>query len=668
MIGETAYRSKACTIFVLINNILMTAMCETDVLTTLAKGTDAGLYRLIPRRVVTAADEQTVRTLLAEAAATGQSLTFRAAGTSLSGQAATDSILVETGAGFGEARIEAKGLYATFPCHFTGAEANRLLKPYGRRLGPQPASIGAARIGGIVANNASGAGQGVLHNSYHTIRSLRVILADGTLLDTGSEASRRIFFETHTSLLEKLMNLRMEVLCDPEMTDCILHKYELKNTCGYGVNALLDFEDPYDILVHLMVGSEGTLGFISQATFETVPDPACQAAAWVYFPDLPAACRAILPLRACGVASVEWMDAQALGAVCGVPGRAGSLPEGAVALLIELATSDETLLQQKMQAVEKYISALPALYPLFFTTDPAECAGYRQMRDNLFFSAAAGRPAGTLPVMEDVAFREEVLAEAVAAIRGLLDEEGYADAVIWGHLLDGIVHFTLFPASDRPGEEDRYAGWMRRLREVVERYDGSLKAEQGTGRCLAPFVEKEWGPKIYALMREIKQLFDPLNMLNPGVMLDNDPEGLVRPLKQMPFTGREIDRCIECGFCELSGSSGRLRLTPRQRIAAYRTLVSMQTAGQTGLPCYRALEKAFRHAAEIDCAVGRVEAGLCPLGIDTGALARELQWEPLAVPGGKLSVWAAGYFPKVRAVLSSFFSALGGMPRRVASR
>lgn len=646
----------------------MTSTCETDVLATLVKGTDAGLYRLIPEKVVQAPDEEAVVQVLAEAAKNRKSLTFKAGGTSLSGQTVTDSTLVEIGDGFGKPRISPDGLYATFPCHLTGAEANRLLKPYGRKLGPAPASIRSARIGGIVANNASGAGYGILCNAYHTIRSLRVILADGTLLDTGSEESRRLFFETHTSLLEKLMNLRMEILCNPKMTAQILHKYELKNTCGYGVNALLDFEDPYDILIHLMVGSEGTLGFISQVTFETVPDPACKAAALLYFPDLREACRAIRPLRACDVSAAELMDRYALRAVSEVPGMPEilrNLPEEAVALLVDTAASDEMLLYRKIRVIEQQLSELAMLYPPSFTTDPVRYATYWRVRSGLFTSAAAARPRGTVSIIEDIAFREDVVGEALTALRDLLTNSGYADAVMWGHLLDGNVHFTLFPAIDQPEGVARYAAFMHRLTDLVLHYDGSLKAEHGTGRNMAPFVEKEWGSKIYCLMKEIKRTFDPANILNPGVLLNDDPDVFIRNLKPMPLIDERIDRCIECGFCEIQCPSRRLTLTPRQRIVAYRALISMQKAGESASPRYKTLKKVFQYAADATCATDGLCATDCPVGIDAGALIKQLRWQEHTPWSHKLAFGAARHFGALTTVLPPVLSSIHFLARRI---
>lgn len=644
----------------------MTATYKTDVLATYVKGTDAGLYRLVPERVAIASNEETIGLLLAEAVKTGKPLTFKAGGTSLSGQTVTDSTLVQLVPGFGKPRISSDGLYATFPCYLSGAEANRLLKPYGRKLGPSPASIRSARIGGIVANNASGAGQGILHNSYHTIRSLRVILADGTLLDTGSEESRRLFFETHTSLLEKLMNLRMEILCDEEMTARILHKYELKNTCGYSVNALLDFEDPYDMLVHLMVGSEGTLGFISEVTFETIPDPEYKAAALVYFPTLREACRAILPLRFCEVSAAELMDREALRAVSGVAGMPEilkSLPEEAVALLIDTAADNETMFRLQIETIQNHLAELPTLNPVSFTTNPETYATYWRVRNGLFTSAAAARPRGTVSIIEDIAFREEVLADALYEVRTLLTDCGYADAVMWGHLLDGNVHFTLFPDINRPEGVRQYATFMHRLTAIVLQYDGSLKAEHGTGRNMAPFVEKEWGSKIYRIMKEIKRVFDPKNILNPGVILNDDPDVFIRNLKQLPLASEGIDRCIECGFCEIPCPSRRLTLTPRERIVAYRALVSMQAAGESASPGYKELKKAFQYAGKATCATDGLCAVHCPVGIDTGALVKELRWQEHGVWADRFASGLAQHFNVCTRLLPPFLSALHTLGR-----
>lgn len=608
-----------------------TDICYTDTLTTLAKGADAGLYRLIPRKVEVVKNEEDVKRVLAEARKSREPLTFKAGGTSLSGQTVTDSVLVEISPDFGKPRISADGHFATFPCSMTGGEANRMLKRYGRRLGPNPVSIEAARIGGIVANNASGVGFGGLYDSYHTIVSMRVIFADGAVLDTGSTFSRQIFLDTHTSLLEKLMNFRMEVICDPEMMEKILHKYELKNTGGYSLNSLLDYEDPYDILIHLMVGSEGTLGFISEVTFETVPDPEVNASALVCFPDRLEACRALSALRDSDVSAVEWMDREALRIVQdepGMPERLRDLPDGAVALLIDLAAYSEEELAARRARIEEAWAGHPTLEPVDFTTGLSANVAFDQAWRGLFFSAAAGRPRGTAAILEDLAFRPERLEAALGDLRELLDTFGYTKAGLWGQGMEGVVYLALFPDLNRPEGVEAYAAFQRKLVEVVLRHDGSLKAEQGVGRRMAPFVRQEWGDKLYHLMKDIKRAFDAKNLLNPGVLLNRDPEVFRKNLKRTPLLDERIDRCIECGLCEGARPSADRSLTPRQRIVVYRAMAGLKAEGRRFSSSYRQLERALRRPAGARAEAADLPAAAspaCPLGIRTDAWAEELR-------------------------------------------
>ena len=162
----------------------------TDPLRTLAYGTDASFYRLIPKIVVRAADEAEVALILQAADRFDIPVTFRAAGTSLSGQAVSDSVLVVAGEGWGRCDILDEGLRIRLQPGVIGGYANRILAPYGRKIGPDPASINSAMIGGIAANNASGMCCGTAQNSYRTVAGLRLVLQDGTLLDTADPAVR----------------------------------------------------------------------------------------------------------------------------------------------------------------------------------------------------------------------------------------------------------------------------------------------------------------------------------------------------------------------------------------------------------------------------------------------------------------------------------------------
>ena len=616
----------------------------TNALITLAKGTDAGLYRLIPEKVEVVNSETDVQQVIAECKAAGKPLTFKCGGTSLSGQTITDSVLVEVGPDYGSNKINSDGTVATFSCGTIGERANLLLKKYGRKIGPSPASIKSARIGGIVANNASGSSYGITYNSYHTVKSMRLILPDGSLLDTSSDESRQEFIQNHKDLIDGLLALKERVHQNTAMEARIRHKYELKNTCGYGVNALVDYEDPIDILMHLMIGSEGTLGFISEVTFNTVPDLKLKASALLYFPSIREACKSIMPLRECSVSAAELMDRNALRAVEndeGMPEILKSLPDEAVALLIDTSANDEATLQQQFAEIEQKLSSVTTLYPISFTTDPKLYATYWNVRSGLFTSAAAGRPKGTVSIIEDIAFRGEILGDALTDVREVLAKHHYPDAVMWGHLLDGNVHFTIFPDINKQEGVDGYAKFMYELTDAVLRHDGSLKAEHGTGRNMAPFVKKEWGEDIYQLMKDIKKLIDPQNLLNPGVIINDDPQVFIKNLKQMPLANDMIDRCIECGFCERLCPARNLSITPRQRIVAYRTLSAMAEQGKKDTAYYQELKKAFQYNGNETCATDGLCGTACPVGINTGLLIKELRWKENSAFANKIAGYIA---------------------------
>lgn len=603
----------------------------TDALTCLVKGTDAGIYRLIPKAVVKVNSEEEVIRLLRFARTENLPVTFKAAGTSLSGQTISDSILMETGSGFEFSAIADDGATATFGCALTGGAANRILMKHKRKLGPKPASINSAKIGGIIANNASGSSYGIRYNSYNTVKSMRIIFADGSLLDTADKENCRAFVDTHPQLIAEIEQIHREAISNEAVREKIATKFQLKNTCGYGVNSLIDFSDPIQIIQHLMVGSEGTLGFVSQATFRTIHDAPLKATAMIYFANLRDVSNTIIPLRSCQVSAAELMDRNALRAVEdmeGMPKELKSLPEGAAALLIDTSADDQETLLEQMAEIEDKLSHIKTLYPIKFTTDKALYALYWNVRNGLFTSAAATRPPRTASIIEDIAFRAESLGDALTDVRELLVRTGYGNAVMWGHLLDGNVHFTVFPDINTTEGVENYATFMEDLCELVAvKHNGSLKAEHGTGRNMAPFVEKEWGEEVYKLMKRIKKAFDPDNILNPGVLINDDHEVFIKSLKRIPEANPIIDKCIECGFCEVHCPSKNLTLTPRQRIVAYRHLAGQIASGnKPNTLVYKQL-KEMSYAVEETCATDGLCGVACPVGIDTGKLVKELRWQ-----------------------------------------
>ena len=646
----------------------------TDHLSRLTKGTDAGLYRLIPKVVVQVNSEDEVIRLLNFCNKNKIGVTFKAAGTSLSGQTISDSVLIEIGKGFEYSTITDNGHTVTFGTGLTGRAANAVLRRYGRKLGPKPASINSAKIGGIISNNASGSSYGIAHNSYNTIKSMRIIFPDGTLLDTGNSESRKEFALSHPQLISEILTLHHDATENIPVKERIEKKFQLKNTCGYGVNSLIDFSDPIDIIQHLMVGSEGTLGFISQATFKTVHDAPLKASAMIYFANLRDVSKTIIPLRGCKVSAAELMDRNALRAVedmKGMPRELKSLPEGAAALLVDTSADDNETLLAQMAEIEEKLGHIETLYPIEFTTDKFLYNLYWNVRNGLFTSAAATRPPHTATIIEDVAFRGEVLGEALTDLRDLLIRTGYEDAVMWGHLLDGNVHFTVFPDINNEEGIQKYARFMHELSDLVAvKHEGSMKAEHGTGRNMAPFVEKEWGEDIYGLMKRIKHVFDPTGILNPGVVINDDSDVFIKNLKSIPQANPIIDKCIECGFCEVVCPSKDLTVTPRQRIVAYRYIADSirgdkQNSTRGDKQRRKAIMKEVKkisYSLDETCATDGLCGIACPVNIDTGVLIKELRWQR----NGRFANFVASGISKNISGVTSLIRGVASVPHSIS--
>ena len=595
----------------------------------LAAAHDASHYLLTPQAVVRAAGIDEVAALLRASRRTGVPLTFRSGGTSLSGQAGTDGVLVDTRRAFRRIEVLDDGDRVRTGPGATVRAVNARLARHGRKLGPDPASEIACTIGGVVANNSSGMACGIEANTYRTLDAAVLVLPSGTVLDTGATDADEQLREREPGLHAGLIRLRDRVRGDADSLERIRSLYAIKNTMGYGVNAFVDFDRPVDILEHLVVGSEGTLAFIAEATFRTVPVHTHTATGLLVFADLAAATACLPVLVDAGFATIELMDAASLRVAQLDPQATAELQALEVrehaALLVEFQEPTADDLARRLAHAGGVFASLPLAAPSTLTSDPALRARLWHIRKGLFTAVAGARPSGTTALLEDIAVPVDRLYETCTELTRLFDVHGYEGTVIFGHAKDGNIHFLINERFDEPGSLARYEAFTEAMVALVLAQGGTLKAEHGTGRIMAPFVRRQVGDELHDVMREVKRLIDPDGLLNPGVLLTDDPDAHVRHLKTSPTVEDEVDRCVECGYCEPVCPSRDLTLTPRERIVLRREMARAEAAGDQAL--LRELRREYDYDGVQTCAVDGMCQTACPVLINTGDLVRRLRSE-----------------------------------------
>ena len=627
-----------------ISDYLPLDVVHDSLLDRLAYAHDASLYRLVPKKVVKPRDESEVISLLRYCREIGESVTFRTGGTSLSGQSVTNGIIADVSNRWMDFKIENSGQIIRLQPGLVGDYANQYLKPYHRRIGPDPASIKAARIGGIFNNNASGMCCGTAQNSYHTLDSVRFILANGHLYDTEVREDYNRFVEQESALANGLLKLKTMIQNSPKSLEKIRKKYRMKNTLGYSMNAFPDFDHPLDIFAHLLVGSEGTLAFLSEIRFQTVPDPPEKSTGLALFPNLREACATLPVLIDSGANAVELMDYASLTTakyLDNPPYAIEDLDQESAALLIEYQGENPEELVERTKSVMTQISGKGNQILGGFQSGEARRNALWQIRKGLYPTVGSLRKTGTSVITEDIAYPIADLPDVVDRLHKLFEKWHFDDAVVFGHAKDGNLHFVTSIDLDTKAGVKNYAGLMDGLVELTTVvHPGSLKAEHGTGRNMAPFVEAEWGGELYKMMWDVKQLADPQSIMNPGVLLNHDKKIHLKNLKPMPPVDSVVDQCVECGFCEPVCPSRELTTTPRQRIAIAREMELMQPDS----PELKSVNRDYQYAGIDTCAVDGLCAAACPVNIDTGVFIKSKRKFITTWIGRGIAAWSAAHF------------------------
>lgn len=599
-----------------------------DYLSRFALGTDASCYRYIPQVVIRAYSEDEIIKILKLSDKLNLPLTFRAYGSSLSGQSLSDSILVIATTNWDNIQINDDSI--KLDCGVIGSDANIALKSMNKKIGPDPATITMASIGGIVSNNSSGMCCGVKQNSYQTIKSIRVILQDGTLLDTSSDDSIKSFLKTHKHIVDSLLDLREQVLQDSTLCALIKKKYKIKNTTGYSINSLIDFEDIKDILNHIFVGSEGTLGFISSVELYSIKDCRFKACGLLFYKNILEASEAVKILAKNDeiIQSAEIMDYNSLKSVQnlkGIPDILLEIKEGYTCILIQTESDCKNELENNLAIIQDSIKNTNMILKPLYSQDENEFNKWWKIRKGLLPIASMARNDGSSVITEDVCFEIDKLGEGVSKIENLFKKYNF-NGIIFGHALSGNIHFIITPNLNNKIEKENFENLVFDMAQIVSSMGGSIKAEHGTGRMMAPFVEMEWGKDAYIINQKIKNIFDSKRLLNPDVIITNDPLIHTKNIKEMVKIEDYINKCMECGFCEKACPSNTLTLNPRQRITIWREMKRLNNLNtKESLSLLKELKQQYEYMGDETCAACSMCATLCPLEIDTANIAINLR-------------------------------------------
>ncbi len=628
----------------------------------LAYSHDASVYQLVPKAVVRPRHTQDVKDLLKYSRETKTPVTFRTGGTSLSGQSVTEGIIAECTRDWKSLDVLERGKSIRMEPGVIGARANIALAPFSRRIGPDPASINSAMIGGIISNNASGMMCGVKNNAYHTLRSIQFILADGQEYDTARKEDYSRFLEDAQELAAELLLCKDQIKSQSELSDKIRRKYKIKNTLGYSLNAFLDFNHPLDIFAHLVVGAEGTLAFIRSVTLNTVPDPPFKTTGLSLFDSVQSAADAIPFLIDSGADAVELMDSASLSTakfVTNSPYDPHTLSKETAGLLFEFQREHRRELMPLEKETKGAMEGVGGRLQGGMERGELERSRLWKIRKGLYPTVGSLRKTGTTVITEDLCYHYQDLPAVIAEMRNMFKQWHFDDAVIFGHAKDGNLHFVGSVDLNHSAGVQSFEGLMDDLVELTAgKFNGSLKAEHGTGRNMAPFVETEWGGDLYTMMKKVKAKADPLNILNPGVLITEDKKLHIKNLKPLPLIDKSVDLCIECGFCESICPSRDVTLTPRQRIAVARDL---SLIGDKSL--LRKAIKEFEYSGKDTCAVDGLCELSCPVNINTGSWVKLLRSHSHSTWGIKGALWAARHFSFIQKGVRMGLTLIHGIAR-----
>ncbi|MDD5459326.1 MAG: FAD-linked oxidase C-terminal domain-containing protein, partial [Phycisphaerae bacterium] len=547
----------------------------TDILHRAAFSTDASIYRILPVCIVSPQTAEDIAAVVKYAVENNIPVVARGAASGLAGESLSSGIVFDMTRYMNKIiGIEDEGKIVVCQPGAVLNNVNDYLAPFGRKIGPDPSSSNRATIGGSLANNATGAHSLQYGYMGEHVHSIEAVLSDGSIVeienglmpeDIKDEKLRHI-----AAQLQKLLTENNETIAEamPETK---------RNRCGYSIFGICN--DGKIDLARLLGGSEGTLAVFTQIKMRTVPLPKSKAIVQIEFATLEKMAEAVPFIIDTDPATCELMDKSVIAmARDALPHFRDILPADAeMVLLVEHIGETEAEVHKKIDATINAVSSLAANADAVFD-EPTQQRLWKSRKDAVPLLSRKKGPKHTIAFMEDVSVDYRKLADY---IRGLIKIAAEFNLTMsyYGHAGDGELHIRPWLDLSDPAEVEKMRQIAERVFALAWSLGGSISGEHADGLVRAAFIKAQYGEACYNIMRKVKNIFDPHSVLNPGKIINEDVDIMIKNLKaadtyvperlesQLHFLDNElryeIEQCSGCGVCLSNEAS--LRMCPMYR-------------------------------------------------------------------------------------------------------
>lgn len=541
-----------------------------DIIHRVAFSTDASSYRIVPQCVVAPRDVQDIVAAVRYAGQQGLAVAARGAGSGLAGESLCSGIVFDMSR-YLKQILRIDGETVTCEPGVVLDDLNKRLLESGRKIGPDPSSANRATVGGVVGNNATGAHSLQYDHIAAHVESVEAVLPDGSIviLRNGFEAP-----QTPRDIVGSLARNCWSLLTAGREVIDKAQPATPRNRCGYNIAGVC--HDRTIDLARLVAGSEGTLAVFTSITLRTVPVPAAKGLLQLEFDSLDSMARAVPTIMETGPAACELMDQSLMRmAIDQFPQYRDILPAGAAAvLLIEQVGLSPAQVREKLEATDRAVGK-QATGRTIITDAKAQARVWKSRKDAgplLYRKRRRQHPA---EFMEDVSVDHRRLADYLAGLDKIQKKHG-STMCFFGHAGDGELHVRPYIDLGDPKDRAKMLAIAEDVYTLAWSLGGTISGEHAVGLIRAGFVRRQFGDAYYGLLQEVKKIFDPAGLMNPGKILNDDPDVMFRSLRRerrvLPERAKsellfkneehelELEQCYGCGLC--LGREPALRMCP----------------------------------------------------------------------------------------------------------